>query len=70
MDMLQKFTAAAAIEALALGSGSNCLASLFSGGVELGINVFTPNVVDNKTPNAVLEGYACESLILLTVIHK
>ena len=70
MDMFPTFTGAEAIGALALGYGYYCLASPFSGGVELGITVFTPNVVDNTTSYAVLEGYACETLILLTVIQQ
>ena len=50
-----------------LGSGSSCLASPSSGGLEFGITVFTPNVVVNYVSSTVLEGTACETLVILPV---
>ena len=70
MAMFTTFTTAADIGALALGSGSYCLAPPSSGGVELGITVFNQNIVDNANTYSVLEVYACETLFLITLIQK
>ena len=59
------FIAAVDIGVLALGSGSYCVASPSSGGMELCITFFVPNVVVNYIYSVVLEGAACEPLLLL-----
>ena len=70
MDMFPTFIAAAAIGALALGSWSYYLASPYSGGAELGITVFTPNMVVNTVTYAVLKRYAYEPLVLIKVSQQ
>ena len=70
MAIFPTLTAAADIGALSLGSGSYCLASPSSGGVELGITVFNHNMVDNANTYSILEVYAYETLVLLTVSQK
>ena len=68
--MFTTATEAAVIGELALVSGSNWFASPSSGGVKLGITVFTPNVVVNEGTYYVLEVYVCETLVLFTVSQQ
>ena len=70
MNMFTAFISVADIGVLELGAGSNCIMSPSSGGVELGITVFTPHVIVNAVTSAVLEGDARKTLVLLIVSQK
>ena len=63
------FISAAAIRALSpnsLGDGSSYLDFPYSGGVDLGITVFTSHLVVNYVSSVVLEGASCETSVMFT----
>ena len=55
MELFTVILSEEAIGALALGSGSSCLASPSSGGMDFCSTVFTPHVLVNYVYSAVLE---------------